>query len=187
MNYYDDPANVDNYIKIAAGFDGRELISLLGGHLPIGSRVLELGMGPGKDLDILSNSYAATGSDMSRAFIDRYRMQNPDADLLRLDALTLDTDRQFDAIYSNKVLHHLDPANLKQSFAAQADRLTPGGLVLHSFWRGDGAETCKGMTTYNYQMATLEEQLSGKFHPISINYYAEMDADDSIVVLARKR
>ncbi len=52
MNYFDDPANVESYIKMADGYDGRALIGILQKHLPPGSTVLELGMGPGKDLGL---------------------------------------------------------------------------------------------------------------------------------------
>ncbi len=92
---------------MADGYDGAELIALLRRYLPEGSSVLELGMGPGKDLDLFRQSYRVTGSDISRVFLDRYRKDHPEADLLLLDATSMDTDRTFDCIYSNKVLHHL--------------------------------------------------------------------------------
>jgi len=53
MNYYDDPKNVADYIQMAEGYNGEELIQLLQEVLPSGSTVLELGMGPGTDLDLL--------------------------------------------------------------------------------------------------------------------------------------
>ena len=47
---------------MAEGFDGRELIEILKKYLSKGSTVLELGMGPGKDLDILNKNYSSTYS-----------------------------------------------------------------------------------------------------------------------------
>ena len=69
MRYFDSEENVDAYIAMAEGYDGAELIALLRRYLPEGSSVLELGMGPGKDLDLLRPSYRVTGSDTSRAFL----------------------------------------------------------------------------------------------------------------------
>lgn len=63
MSYFDDLKNVYEYIKMPEAYGGKELIDVLQTHLKIGSKVLELGMGPGKDLDILNRSYKATGSD----------------------------------------------------------------------------------------------------------------------------
>ena len=54
LSYFDDEQNVREYIEMAEGFDGRELVEKLGAYLPKGSTVLELGMGPGVDLELLS-------------------------------------------------------------------------------------------------------------------------------------
>ena len=52
MGFFDTENGVDEYIKMAEGYDGTELIKILQELLPEKSTVLELGMGPGKDLDI---------------------------------------------------------------------------------------------------------------------------------------
>ena len=129
MGYYDDPKNAQQYIEMAEGYDGRELIEALSRHLPAGATVLELGMGPGKDLDILNETFLATGSDSAQPFLDRYRDLHPQADLLLLDAVTLDTDRSFDALYSNKVLYHLSRDQLRASLRNQARNLIRGRQV----------------------------------------------------------
>ncbi len=46
MAYFDERKNVEDYIKMAEGYDGRELIAVLKKYLLAGSTVLELGMGP---------------------------------------------------------------------------------------------------------------------------------------------
>ena len=101
MGFYDDESTALQYIAMAEGYDGRELIEVLREHLPAGSSVLEIGMGPGVDLTLLSEHFDATGSDVSKFFLDRYKGAFPDADLIRLDAAELDTERTFDCIYSN--------------------------------------------------------------------------------------
>ena len=100
MDFYKNKQNVESYIRFTPHHDGSELIHLLEGVLPRGSTVLELGMGPGKDFDLLTDMFAVTGSDTSQEFLDLYRKRSEGADLMLLDALTLDTDRRFDCIYS---------------------------------------------------------------------------------------
>lgn len=126
MGYFDSGDNVKEYLKIAEGYDGRELIEILKNYLPVSSGVLELGMGPGKDLDILSYTFEVTGSDNSKVFLDLYRKKNRATDLVLLDAVEMDIDRKFDCIYSNKVLHHLKKKELKVSFKKQYDVLNDG-------------------------------------------------------------
>lgn len=185
-SFYDDPKNADDYIKMAEGYDGGELIEVLREVLPAGSTVLELGMGPGVDLDLLSAHYRVTGSDQAQPFLDRYRQSHPHADLLRLDAVTLDTPRRFDAIYSNKVLHHLPRPDLARSFQRQADLLTPGGMILHSFWAGEGEEEYPGMLAVYHTEATLSAALEPHFEILKMARYAEMDDGDSLYCLCRK-
>lgn len=186
MGFYDDDETANQYIAMAEGFDGRELITALAAHVSAGARVLEIGMGPGVDLDLLRQRYQATGSDFSAFFIDRYRALHPDADLLRLDAVSLQTDRQFDCIYSNKVLHHLNEADLRLSLQRQVDLLGNGGHVLHTFWRGDGMKEMHGLKFFYRTEAQLRAHFADHFEIVDLVTYAELDADDSIYVLARK-
>lgn len=57
MCYYNKEENIKEYIEMAEGFDGRALIKILKTHLKKGSSVLKLGMGPGKDLDLLKKRF----------------------------------------------------------------------------------------------------------------------------------
>lgn len=183
--YYDDPKNAEDYVAMAEGYNGAELIEVLREVLPAGSSVLELGMGPGVDLDLLAAQYQATGSDRAQPFLDRYRQTHPQADLLLLDAVTLDTPRRFDAIYSNKVLHHLPRPDLAASFQRQAELLTPGGVILHSFWYGESEETYPGMLAVYHTEATLTAALGAGFDILRMERYAEMDDGDSLFCLCR--
>ena len=75
MGFFDTEEGVRQYLEMAEGYDGRDLVATFEAHLPAGSSVLELGMGPGKDLDLLRSSFEVTGSDASKAFLDLYRQQ----------------------------------------------------------------------------------------------------------------
>ena len=185
MDIYTTEKGIADYIKMAEGYDGRELIDELRKHLPDGATVLELGMGPGKDLDMLKEHYEATGSDYSRAFLDRYRSNHPDADLLEINAVTLDTDRSFDAIYSNKVCQHLNADELAASVERQAELLTAGGLAIHSFWYGDGVEKFGDMLVYNRNAEMLQKVFGEWFSIIHLARYAEFEDNDSVLIIGR--
>ena len=186
MGYFDERKNVDAYIHMAAGYDGRELIAILEKQLPAGSSVLELGMGPGVDFELLAESYSVTGSDSSDVFLDLYREKQPAADLLKLDAVTIETERTFDCIYSNKVLHHLAKPELRRSFARQKELLTAGGLLMHSFWYGDKEEEHHGLRFVYYTEEALGKAIAPGLEVVEIERYKEMGDGDSFYALLRK-
>jgi cyclopropane fatty-acyl-phospholipid synthase-like methyltransferase len=183
MNYYDDKKNAEEYIKMAEGYDGRELIEVLKRYLPQGASLLELGMGPGKDFDLLSLSYQVTGSDYSQTFLDIYREKDKAADLLLLDASTLETDRKFDGIYSNKVLQHLSEDELKSSFTKQRAILNPSGTLLHSFWYGEREEFFHGLRFRYYTEGVLLQIVEPHFTVLEMEKYKEMEVNDSIYLV----
>lgn len=187
QDYYESAANVESYSKFTPAHDGGLLVDALSAWLPEGSTLLELGMGPGKDYELLSKRFKVTGSDFSNAFLDRYRAKDPTAELLQLDARTLDTDRRFDAIYSNKVLIHFSPAELQQSFARQHELLNDKGLLLHSFWYGEGEQQFDGLTLVRHNEQDLTAMLEDSFDILALQHHAKMADDDSIYVVARKR
>ncbi len=186
LGFFDTEKNVFEYIKIAEGYDGRELISILEGILPPSSTVLELGMGPGKDLDILSENFKVTGSDLSKVFIDLYRKKNPGADLLLLDAVTLKTPRKFDCIYSNKVLQHISKDDLKASFQRQGEILNDNGILFHTFWKGDREEMMDDLLFVYHTVDGLKELIGDRFQMIRSEIYTEMEENDSILIILRK-
>lgn len=185
MSFYDSTEGVESYVKMAEGYDGREIIDELAKHLPSGSTVLELGMGPGVDLEILSERYTVTGSDFSEPFLARYRQKNPGADLLQLDAVTMKTERRFNCIYSNKVLHHLTRDELEESLRQQVAKLNPGGLLCHTFWAGENEETIQGMRFVYYNEQALEAIMPDGCETLVMERYTEMEENDSVHWIAR--
>jgi cyclopropane fatty-acyl-phospholipid synthase-like methyltransferase len=162
MGFFDTEDGVRQYEEMAEGYDGRELVDRLRRHLPAGSSVLEIGMGPGKDLDMLLETYEATGSDNSQLFLDRYRARKsaPVPELVLLDAVELETPRRFDALYSNKVLQHLSRDQLRRSLSRQGELLVPGGVALHSLWNGDKEdEEHAGLLFVYYTVESFTELL----------------------------
>ena len=187
MGFFDTEKGVEQYIKMAEGYDGAELIKILQKYLPENSTVLELGIGPGKDMDILKKSYRTTGSDNSQVFLDKYKRIHQNADLLLLDAVTLQTDKKFDCIYSNKVLHHLTKEDLAKSFQRQKEMLNPNGIAFHSFWKGNKVEEMEGLLFTYYEMEDLKKMTESDFDVLAMQTYTEMEKDDSIHVVLRTR
>lgn len=186
-NFYDDENTVNEYIKMAEGFDGREFMPILRQHLPDGAHILELGMGPGKDLDLMAQHFNVTGSDRSQVFVNRYLENHPAADVFVMDAAEINTDRLFDGIYSNKVLMHLTRTEMKQSLLQQAQHLNPGGILLHTLWVGEGEETFSGLLNVYYNADTLSAVLPDSLEMITLQAYTEMEENDSLYIVLRKK
>ena len=187
MGFFDEEAGIKQYLEMVEGVDGKRWVDLLAKFLSPGATVLELGMGPGKDLDLLAERYVATGSDSSQLFLDRYRTLHPQADLLKLDAVTIDTDRRFDGIYSNKVLHHLPRTALPHSLARQQQVLAPAGIVLHTFWLGTGQMEHHGLLFTYYSEAELRELVDLHFEILAAITYRELEDEDSLGLVLKSR
>lgn len=105
--YYHSKESVAEYISMAKDVDSSQLIAKFEKHLQPGSYVLEMGSGPGTDWEILSRTFKVIGSDLSKEFLKYLSKKHPNHSFLELDAVTLDTNKTFEGIYSNKVLQHL--------------------------------------------------------------------------------
>ena len=149
--------------------------------------MLEIGSGPGTDWKILNASYKVIGSDNSTQFLDHLRLQNPDGEFLELDAVTLETDKTFDGIYANKVMHHLKDEELADSVKRQHAVLKLGGIICHSFWKGEGSEIFKGLFVNYHNEESLKTFFEDYFEIISIEAYKEFEEGDSLLLIARKK
>ena len=186
-SYYHTKESVQEYIKMARGYDGREAIEKLRQFLPPGSEILEIGSGPGTDYGLLKSEYRPTGSDNSPEFINHLKTSFPGDLFLQLDASSLETDLRFDCIYSNKVLHHLDDQALEASIARQFDILNPGGIVCHTFWKGEDSEIFNDLLVNYHSDTGLRSIFEKHFEPLLIQYYQEFEEDDSILFIGQKK
>jgi len=186
LAYFDRPENVNKYIEMSEGYDGRELIKVLFDHLPRQSTLLELGMGPGKDLLILSKKFQVTGSDSSQVFVDRFVKTNPNMNVLCLDAVSIETEMRFDCIYSNKVLHHLAHDDLVKSLDRQFEVLANGGIAMHSFWYGEKEEFYDDLRFMYYTEDTILDLVQEKYDIVAVERYTEFDKDDSFFIVIKK-
>ena len=185
--YYKIPESVDEYIRMAKDVNGKHLIEQLQKVLPQGSRLLEVGSGPGTDWKIMSEFYTVIGSDNSPEFLKRLQAAHPEGEFILLDAVTLETELEVDGIYSNKVLHHLRDDELKNSIQRQAEVLKPGGVICHSFWKGESLEVFKGMVVNCHTREGLEELFGEQFEILLLEEYAEFEEGDSLLMIGRRR
>lgn len=184
--YYKSEASVDEYIKMAKGHDGRSLIDKLRNFLPMNSTLLEIGSGPGSDWEILNEHFEVTGSDNSLIFLKRLAGLYPDGNFLELDASSLKTEKKFDGIYSNKVLHHLTDDEISVSVKNQYNILNRDGIICHSFWKGEGSEVYSGLFVNYYTETSIRHLLGKQFEILLIDEYKEFEKDDSLLVIGRK-
>jgi|TARA_B100001059_G_C17747437_1_gene535159 cyclopropane fatty-acyl-phospholipid synthase-like methyltransferase len=185
--YYKTKESVEEYIRLSKDVSGKQLIEKLKRVLPSNSSLLEIGSGPGTDWKILGESYNIMGSDYSTEFLNHLRNKNPSNEFLELDAITLKTDKNFDGIYSNKVLHHLTDEELEESVKRQFKLLNADGVICHSFWRGEGFEIFKGLFVNYHTEVGLKKVFENYFEILSIDRYNEFEDDDSLLLIAKKK
>ena len=185
--YYKTKESVDEYIKLAKDVNGKQLIEKLEQVLPPHSTLLEIGSGPGSDWKILNKSFNVIGSDNSTEFLNHLVSKNPNGEFLKLDAITLLTDKMFDGIYSNKVMHHLTDNELTESIKRQYELLNPKGIICHSFWKGEGSEIFKGLFVNYHDEGNLKKYFEAYFEILSIENYKEFEDEDSLLLLGRKK
>ena len=186
-NYYKTKESVEEYIQMAKGFDGRELIDKLRNYLPPKSVLLEIGSGPGSDFQILKKDYKVIGSDFSKEFLNRLIRNNRNDEFLNLDAVTLETDRKFDGIYSNKVLQHLTNEELRNSIVRQVELLNSDGIICHSFWKGEGDEEFNGLFVNYHTKECLKAFFQDYFEILLIEEYNEFEDADSLLLIGKKK
>lgn len=188
MSFYNEEKNVESYISMCEGYDAKDQLELLFETASKGSSLLELGTGPGNDLALLASYYNVVGSDNSLVFLNKLKARFPKNEFLELNASSIKTNKSFDIIYSNKVLHHLDDEEIQISFDRQFQILNSGGYVYHLIW--SKIETPEGLEELHFiprDEAEITELLQSKFEIICIESFGEFEENDSLAVLARKK
>lgn len=188
MGFFDDEKNVDQYIAMTEGYDFSFIRNTLNKYLPSGSSLLEIGMGPGKDLHMLSEDYNVTGSDSSKPFIDRFRKEHPNStiDILQLDAKTLEIDIQYDCIYSNKVLMHLEKDEMSHSLKRQSELITHDGIIFATLWYGDSRELFGDLLFQYYNENSITSLIPNELSVVSLERYTEEEEGDSFYLVLKK-
>jgi cyclopropane fatty-acyl-phospholipid synthase-like methyltransferase len=168
-------------------YDGTNLVNILREYLKENSTLLELGMGPGKDLDILKKYFKVIGSDSSQIFIKRYKKNHSESDIILIDAKDIRIKRKFDCIYSNKVLIHLTKEECNSSLKQQKKILNSKGLLFHTFWYGSKTEKIDDLLFTYYKEDDLIKMVEKYYDIIRIERYKEFKKDDSILLIIKNK
>jgi 2-polyprenyl-3-methyl-5-hydroxy-6-metoxy-1,4-benzoquinol methylase len=180
MSIYSTTEGVESYIEMAEGFNGAEFIPILKNYLLANSTILELGIGAGKDQQLLKDAgFISTASDSSEQFIERYNRKNSDKKAIFVDAIKMDIDEKFDAVYSNKVLQHLNDEELRESFINQAKHLKSGGILFLSLWYGTDSGNMGGVFYQSHTEKSLSKLIPDSLEVVEFTRFTEMDKDDS--------
>jgi ubiquinone/menaquinone biosynthesis C-methylase UbiE len=186
MGYYDTKHGIEEYIRRSQDWESPKIVKILRKYIPKHATLLELGMGPGRDFEILQKIYQATGSDKSKKFLDRYKKTHKKSRLVKLDAITIKTNIKFDCIFSNRVLHHLTKTELKRSLVRQKEVLNQEGIAFHTFWKGKITEKKRGLLFVYYQKEHLKKILKQYFDVLELETFSGDEKNDSIYVVLKK-
>lgn len=182
--------NVEQYMEMVDSYEPTFIMSNLSKYLEKGSSLLELGMGPGKDLIILSRDYKVVGSDNSNIFINKFKEKNTGIETMVVDAVEMNLDRKFDCIYSNKVLQHLNKHDFIKSLENHKKYLNTNGIVFMTLWRGEHKEELMfdGELRFTYYLEKdVKEIVEKGYEILSLEAYTECDEDDSLLVVLQKK
>lgn len=188
MLYYHDPKNAKSYASMCEGYDASAQLEMLYKVLPREASVLELGSGPGNDLQLLAARYDVTGSDYSPAFVHMLKTRFPNQTILKLNAVSITTDGLFDGIYSNKILQHLNDDELAASFRRQSLLLNKGGVAFHLIWQQ--IESPGGDNDLLFKQRNLDQMttaMGDEFEMLEALDFGEFEDGDSLAILARKK
>jgi SAM-dependent methyltransferase len=97
----------------------------------VGSRILEIGCGPGSIVGYLPPS-DYLGFDLSTEYIEMARRRFPKARFVceRVSRFSLAKEQTFDVVLALAIVHHLDDAEARQLFQIAYDSLKPGGKLV---------------------------------------------------------
>jgi cyclopropane fatty-acyl-phospholipid synthase-like methyltransferase len=111
-----------------------------------GTRILEIGCGPGTIVDYLPQ-VEYVGFDLSSEYIEMARKRFPQAKFVceRVSRFSLAKQRSFDAVLALGVVHHLDDQEARQLFQIASDALKSGGklITIDGVWTSDQSATAR--------------------------------------------
>jgi cyclopropane fatty-acyl-phospholipid synthase-like methyltransferase len=112
----------------------------------IGTRILEIGCGPGTIVNYLPTS-DYLGFDLSSEYIKLAQKRFPKARFIceRVSQFSLAKERSFDVVLALGIVHHLEDAEARQLFQIAHDALVPGGklVTIDGVWSDDQSATAR--------------------------------------------
>ena len=139
---------------------GSDVVSLLAPQP--GERILDLGCGTGHlSAQIAESGARVLGVDRSHEMIQAARQAYPKLKFEVADATELTFDGEFDAVFSNAVLHWIhEPARVIQGVCRA---LAPGGRFVAEF--GGKGNIGKMVRAFDHALARVNSPKAGKINP----------------------
>ena len=105
---------------------------------------------------------------------------------MEIDTANFFLDRQFDCIYSNKVLHHLPIPEFQKSLQLQVRHLKNGGIIIMTLWYGTHREKFyEGLRFVYYTEQEIRKLIPDGLKIEAIERYTEIEQDDSLLVILK--
>jgi trans-aconitate methyltransferase len=162
---------------------GRDLLALLAPQP--GERILDAGCGTGHLTGEIAQSGARViGVDRSAAMIEQARVNFPDLRFETAEICDLSYDGEFDAVFSNAVLHWVQPPEI--AAAAMSRALKPGGRVVFEFGgKGNVRILVEGAYRALRQLGVQQpERLNPWYYPSVAEYSAILERSGIEVTFA---
>jgi ubiquinone/menaquinone biosynthesis C-methylase UbiE len=134
-------------------------------RLPVGSRILDCGCGPGIDTERFSRlGYVVTAIDVSERFVEFTKKRVPSADVQKMDMRYLEfPEASFDGLWSSFSLLHIRANDVEKTLSAFKSVLRDGGLLFTALHRGPKTEWVKtpisGMERYTYLQEWIQTDI----------------------------
>ncbi|MDD9726990.1 class I SAM-dependent methyltransferase [Roseovarius sp. SK2] len=161
-------------------------------HLAPGSRILDLGCGPGIASGIMaSEGHAVTATDATPEMVALAEAR-PGVTARRATFDEIDEVAAYDAVWANFSLLHAPRADLPRYIAALATALKPGGLLHIGMKTGTGEhrDTLGRLYTYVTEAELSDLLTAAGLHPFKTRTGADKGLDGSlaewVTLLARK-
>jgi SAM-dependent methyltransferase len=175
-------ATIASYDRTAEGFAARwgdlrleRALNAFASRVTGKRRVLDLGCGPGRDVDFLTQlACQAVGLDLSAGMLAQARRRLPAAHLVRADLRHIPfAPRTFDGVWACASLLHLPRVELPAALAELSRLLRcPGGVLFVALKSGEGERWSTGIGGERYffayyQPVEVETLLGGAgFHVV---------------------
>lgn len=180
--------NAEQYAKVGEDYYDLANIAAFSNLLFAGATVLDVGCGPGRDSNLLTQQQLnVTGIDLSHGFIEVAKRKYPSIAFLEGDMLSLPfPDKQFDGVWSNTSILHFETLKEVKLAIAEMFRALKVNGVLHLLVKARTGDEKTAIVTDKlsnhdrfFQYFTTDELTAlienAGFTMISIEQYPETD------------
>jgi ubiquinone/menaquinone biosynthesis C-methylase UbiE len=138
-------------------------------QLPIGSKILDCGCGPGMDTERFSRlGYNVTAIDLSERFVSLTKERVQTAKVKKMDMRHLEFPQaSFDGLWASFSLLHIRASDIEQTLSGFRIVLRPHGLLFAAVHRGPKTEWVKtmisGMERNTYVQEWVQTEIEDVF------------------------